>query len=82
MRGIGVDIVKYYFDIVFKKGGNLGGHNCTKFEIKDDFLIIEGYDGVNYTSGYERKDWRFKYELSEIKKMEFEIMAENDLLGE
>lgn len=74
--------MKYYFYIVFKNGARLGGHNCTRFEIKDDFLIIEGYDEFNYTSGYEREYWRFKYELSEIKKVEFEVMVEDDLLGE
>ena len=74
--------MKYYFYIVFKKGARLGGHNCTRFEIKDDFLIVEGYDELNYTSGNEREYWRFKYELSEIKEMKFEVIEDSDLLGE
>lgn len=70
--------MKYYFYIVFKNGTRLGGHNCTRFEIKDDFLIIEGYDELNHTSGYERKNYRFKYELSEIKEIKFEVMEDEE----
>ena len=70
--------MNYYFYITFKKGGNLGGHNCTKFELKDDYLILEGYDELNYTSGYERENWRSKYELSEIKEIKFEVMEDEE----
>lgn len=66
--------MKYYFDIVFKTGCKLGGHNCTRFELKENCLIIEGYDELNYTSGYKRQYWRFNYDLSEIKEFKVEVM--------
>lgn len=65
---------KFYFNITFTNGSKLGGHNCTKFEIKDDFLILEGYDLV----ACERSYWRFKYELNEIKEFHIERMVEKE----
>ena len=70
--------VKYYFKIIFYKGGNIGGHNCTRFETRDGFLILEGYDDLNYVSGYERKYWRFKYEMNEIKEFQVMRMEESE----
>ena len=66
--------MRFYFNITFYKGEKLGGHNCTKFEIKDDFLILEGFDLM----GYERQYWRFKYILSEIKEFRVEKMIESE----
>lgn len=66
--------MRFYFNITFYKGGKLGGHNCTKFETKDDFLILEGYD----STGFERSYWRFKYELNEIKEFYIERMEERE----
>lgn len=68
--------MKFYFTITFNNGSKLGGHNCTKFEMKDDFLILEGYDEFNFVSGYERKYWRFNYELAEIKEFNIEKMVD------
>lgn len=70
--------MRFYFYIEFYKGGNIGGHNCTKFEIKDGFLILEGFDELNYVSGYERNYWKSKYELSEIKEFRVEKMEESE----
>ena len=70
--------MKFYFTITFNNGSKLGGHNCTKFEMKDDFLILEGYDELNYVSGYERHYWKSKYELSEIKEFRVKKMEESE----
>ena len=72
--------MKFYFYITFQKGGKLGGHNCTKFEIKDDFLILEGYDELNYVSGYERHYWKSKYELNDIKEFSIKRMEDDEWL--
>lgn len=66
--------MRFYYYITFYKGGNIGGHNCTKFEIKDGFLILEGFDG----SVYEGQYWRFKYKLSEIKEFRVNKMEESE----
>ena len=64
--------MEFYFTITFNKGSKLGGHNCTKFEVKEDFLILEGFDDI----GDERQYWRFKYELAEIKEFNIEKMVD------
>ena len=66
--------MRFYFTVVYEEGCKLSGHNCTKFEIKDDFLILEGFDEM----GWERQYWRFKYELSEIKEFHIEKMVESE----
>ena len=66
--------MRFYFYIAFFKGGNIGGHNCTKFEIKDGFLILEGFDVINF----ERNYWRFKYDLREIKEFQVRKMEESE----
>ena len=66
--------MRFYFYIEFYKGGNIGGHNCTKIEIKDGFLILEGFDDI----GDERKHWRFRYELCKIKEFRIEPMKEEE----
>lgn len=72
---------EFYFDIFFTNGGRLGGHNCTDFETKDGFLIIQGYDDIPYVDGTERQYWKFKYELSEIKEFKAEIMIDGTDYG-
>ena len=37
--------MRFYFYIAFYKGGNIGGHNCTKFEIKKEELLEYWYKG-------------------------------------
>lgn len=66
--------MRFYFNIIYKKGYKLGGHNCTKFEIKDNFLILEGFDVISF----ERKYWRFSYDLSEIKEFHIERMEDEE----
>lgn len=66
----------FYFEIVFKNDNILGGHNCTSFEIKDNFLIIEGYDDIPYVD--DRQYWKFRYELAEIKEFKIEVMNEKE----
>lgn len=62
----------YFYTIVFKGGSTLAGHNCTSFEIERDYimekyyLILRGFDELNYTSGFETKHWGYRYELDEI----------------
>ena len=68
----------FYYNIIFKKGNKLGGHNCTDFETKDGFLIVQGYDDIPYVDGTERQYWKFKYELSEIKEFKIEKMNEEN----
>ena len=66
--------MRFYYDIVFMNSTKLGGHNCTKFETKGDFLFVEGFDDI----GDERKHWRFRYELCEIKEFRIEPMKEEE----
>ena len=66
--------MRFYYDIVFTDGTKLGGHNCTKFETKGDFLFVEGFDDI----GDERKHWRFRYELCKIKEFRIEPMKEEE----
>lgn len=69
---------KYYYDIVFKKGGRLGGHNLTKFEIKEDFLVLEGFDFIDYVREPETQYWQARYDLADIKEFKIEIMEDED----
>ena len=69
--------MKYYYEIIFKTGGGIGGHNLTSFRIEDGFLVLEGYDGLCYTTGYEEHKWKFAYELSNINRFEIKIMKDD-----
>ena len=42
--------MRFYYDIVFMNSTKLGGHNCTKFETKGDFLFVEGFDDIAYVA--------------------------------
>lgn len=66
--------MRFYYEIIYKKSCKSCGHNCTKFEIKDGFLILEGFDVINF----ERKYWRFKYDLREIKEFQVRKMEESE----
>lgn len=65
---------KFYFTITFKEGCKLGGHNCTDFEIANEFLIVKGYDVI----GNARRYYKFQYELSDIKEFHIERMVEKE----
>ena len=69
---------RFYYTITFNNGCKSCGHNCTNFETKYNFLILEGFDDLNYVSGYERQYWRFKYELNEVKEFRIERMEESE----
>lgn len=68
--------MRFYFEIIYKKGFKFGGHNCTKFEMKQGCLILEGFDELNYVSGYEKHEWRVVYDLNEIKEFHVQRMEE------
>lgn len=68
--------MKYYYEIVFKGGNRLGGHNLTKFWISQDFLVLEGYDLLYSFGEYEQRNWKFPYPLADIKEFHIENMEE------
>lgn len=68
----------FYFDIFFTDGSSLGGHNCTNFEAKDGFLIVQVYDDIPCVDGTEKQYWKFKYELSEIKEFKVSVMIDDE----
>ncbi len=64
--------------ITYKNGSRLGAL-CTDFRIKDNLLIIEGYDDVNYADGLERKHWMSRVEWSEIKEFKVEVLTDDEI---
>lgn len=68
--------MKYYYEILFYKGGVIGGHNLEEFKIEEGFLVLKGYDGIDYTTGYQEHRWEFRYELTNIKCFKIEKMEE------
>ena len=68
--------MKFYYDIKFKTGGGIGGHNLTNFRVENGFLILEGYDGLHYTTGYEEFPWKGGHELKDIKSFEIHEMED------
>lgn len=64
--------------ITYKNGSRLGAL-CTDFRTKDNLLIIEGYDDVNYADGPERKYWMSRTEWSEIKEFKVEVLMDDEI---
>lgn len=68
----------FYYDVEYENGCKFGGHNCTNFEIKDNFLLIEGYDEtMDYEGDYTQHYWRMKEDLNHIKSFKVEKMKED-----
>ena len=36
--------MKYYYEYKYKSGAKSGGHNLEKISIKDNVIILEGFD--------------------------------------
>lgn len=66
------------YTITYKNGSKLGAL-CTDFRTKDNLLIIEGYDDINYVDGPERKYWISRDEWSKIEKFEVEVVIDDDI---
>ena len=57
----------YYYEYKLKNGAKVGGHNLEKIIIKDDVIILEGFDVLMDCDGEYNHQWRTFLKNEEIE---------------
>lgn len=69
--------MKFYYDIEYRNGSRMSGHNCEEVKMNENYLIIKGYDLVlDYEGDYVPDYWSHVDRIEDIKSFKLEVMAE------
>lgn len=68
--------MKYYYEYKYKSGVKSGGHNLEKISIKDNVIILEGFDFLPTFDGEINNQWSIKINAEKLEYIKIEPMEE------
>lgn len=66
--------MKFYYEIEYKNGSHIGGHNCEEVKMDEQFLRLKGHDVALDCEG----DWVHVDRIEDIKSFKLEVMKEEE----
>lgn len=74
--------MKFYYEYKYKSGAKCGGHNLEKISIKDNVIILEGFDFLPTFDGEINNQWGTKINVEKLEYLKIEPMEEDVDKGE
>lgn len=74
--------MKFYYEYKYKSGATHGGHNLEKISIKDNVIILEGFDFIPTFDGEINNQWSTKINVEKLEYLKIEPMEEDVDKGE